>query len=305
MSLTQRFGAYLHGAMQAIRQDAERDYVQGIVASINTIAKVELHQIFTEMVQEIQDANYSADIEAETSYFRGGYKKYAPLSDATVERKSYYSGDSDMEFPLKYRGYFKRSPDALHTVLETMSHQADLANRLFEAFGGYSPRTYQTENREVAINTVNFDRKSLRRRSTRVRWSDVVDPKLVAEIRRNADRYVFERGDITKTGFYDAINKRHISLERAIAEGRVKHPVRIRVESKLFQAVEDSEYGFTTAIIPVIALTNEKAANKVRLLWKENNRNFIDIFFSSVFQRVVEKLRKLDKSFLNYSIGEL
>lgn len=305
MSLTQRFAAYIFSAMTAIREREESDYVQETIAQINAIAKDELQKIFTEMVQTIGEANYSGEIESESSYFSGGYKQYAPLEDTTIKRKSYYTKDKDADMPLRYHGFYNKSPDALYTVLDRMSDHNQLASRLFEALGEYKPRSYRTEYRDVDIEEGMYDRPSAKRRTTRTRWKDVVSQKVVDEIRRNADRYTFIRGDMTKTGFYDGISKRHISLERAIAEGRVKRKVRIKVESQLFQAVEDNEYGFTVAMIPVIRQYSKKAANKVQLLMEELDRNFIDIFFSAVFGRVAARLKFIDKRFNNDDLGEI
>lgn len=307
MSLTQRFGTYLHSSMQAIKQASEKEVAIRTIQRINKISKAEIKAIFTEMVQTIDDSTYSAELESESSYFKGGYKQYGVLSPVTVKRKSYYTKDDDAEYPLRYRGYFKNSPDSLMAVMTRMSIHNQLSNRLFEAFGGYNERSYRTENREVAINENLYKRtgENAGKVRSRTRWSDIVDPSTVAEIRRNADKYVFVRGDITKTGFYDAVNKRHISLERAIAEGRVKHPVRVRVESKLFQNVKDTEYGFTLAIIPAIAQYSSEAAEKVGNLYYGRGRIFVDIFFASIFERIYDKLKKVDPAFKTYDPGPL
>lgn len=304
MSLTQRFGSYLHSAMQALKNTAQQDVAIRTIDTINKIAKAELRAIFTEMVQTISSADFAADIESYSSYFKGEYKQYGPLAEPTVHRKSYYTQSNDIELPLRYHGYFKDRSTSLMGVMSTMSKHNRLSQRLFDAFGGYSARSYKTENREIAINDSLYSRDTQVKRRSRTRWSDIVDPRTVDEIRRNADRYVFIRGDITKTGFYDAVNKRHISLERAIAEGRVKHPVRVKVESKLFQAVEDSEYGFTVAILPVFRMYSQTAADKVDNLMTDD-RVFIDIFFSTVFERVYEKLKAVDPAFKNYNAGPL
>ncbi len=305
MSLTQRFASYIFSAMQAIKAQEQQDYVTGVVATINRIAKQELQEVFSEMVQTIAEARYSAEIESDSSYFSGGYRQYQPLEETTVQRKFYYTRSKEAEMPLRYHGFYKNSEHALLNVLQRMSNQTALASKLFEAFGEYKPKSYRTELREVEIRDDLYNRESSKRRTSRTRWTDVVPKNIVDEIRRNSDRYTFIRGDITKTGFYDGISRRHISLERAIAEGRVKQRIRIKVESQLFKAIDDDEYAFTIAMLPVIAQYSKRAANKVRLLMEELDRNFIDIFFASVFGRIVARLKDIDPNFSKYDLGEI
>lgn len=133
--------------------------------------------------------------------------------------------------------------------------------------------------------------QSLKPRYRIPKWSEIVPKEIVRRVQTSKQSLIVGRGNLDFKGeyFFDPVTKRRISIERAIAEGLVRVPVRIRVEDAFFKKVEHNEYGFMMATMPLMNRLNPHAAATLMYL-RDQDRPVLDPFFGEMLERIQERL---------------
>lgn len=132
---------------------------------------------------------------------------------------------------------------------------------------------------------------SLKPRYRVPKWSEIVPPEIVRRVQSSKQSLIVGRGNLDFKGeyFYDPVTKRRISVERAIVEGLIKVPMKIRVEDTFFRKVEQDHYGFLLAMRPILNRMNQHSSDT--LMWlRDQGRSVLDPFFGEMLDRIQERL---------------
>jgi hypothetical protein len=123
------------------------------------------------------------------------------------------------------------------------------------------------------------------------KWSEIVPPEIVRRVQTSKQSLVVGRGNLDFKGeyFYDPVTRRRISVERAIVEGLIRVPMKIRVEDTFFRKVESNEYGFLLAMMPILNRMNSHSSATLMFL-RDQDRSVIDPFFGEMLDRISERL---------------
>lgn len=133
--------------------------------------------------------------------------------------------------------------------------------------------------------------ESLKPRYRVPKWSEIVPQEIVRRVQASKQSLIVGRGNLDFKGefFYDPVTRRRISVERAIVEGLIRVPMKIRVEEAFFKKVEREQYGFLLAMMPLLNRMNSHSSATLMYL-RDQDRNVLDPFFGDMLERIQERL---------------
>lgn len=289
-SFTSVVAGKIFQAVQAAKRQAEADASQRVVERIQVMVQNQISATMTEMALTMDGAISSSRMKFNNPWV-GGYT-YRDMKPDTLIEKQHLSGQM-ADLPYKMTDYYKRRSESLVSLIERLAAQGDIGRKLFDLFGGFTAEDTQTRTRQININRDYYDRHAQRRDKTRRRWSEVVPPEVLRQIKSGKRKVVTIDGYITSSGdyFYDVENRRTMSIQRAIAENRIKSEVRVSVQGAFFKAVELNEYGFLMAMSGLIQnqTAGQKNLDKLNNLRKQQ-RNVLDPFFGDMLEIIAERI---------------
>lgn len=292
-SVLQLFGTFIFSAREALMQSVAGLKAAQAQEAIDAVIADELEELYYFMTVSIREASSLTQVQSNNRWLS---YRYPDIAESTQERKDAISGSNGRPMPLKYLGYYRGYPlgkeKSLVGVLDQLNKQTDIGQALYDALGTYSPTKYQYQGRSFNINENKYDRLKGKFKGGARRWSDVVDPELVRQVREGVFRIRETKGSVIGNYFYDAVNKKRVSIARAIAEGRIRKEVRVEVSQRIFSKVQNNDYGFMLALMPLIAKDDAHTEAKIFGL-RHHGRNFIDVFFGDVFERIEKRLDEL------------